>query len=148
MQLSNPDAVRGRRVLVVEDGPTITHGGMAYGAGYVAAVAAGAAEIIDPRSAAVPMIKDVFQRYPHIGPVLPAIGYSSAQVQALEATINRAEADVVIAATPLNLAHLIRVNKSVVQASYEFVEAGAPTLGSLVDDFLARVQSKQEEAEQ
>jgi predicted GTPase len=139
VQLSDPEGVRGRRVLVVEDGPTITHGGMAYGAGYIAALAAGAAEIVDPRSAAVPMIKEVFQRYPHIGLVLPAIGYSSAQLQALEATINRAEADVVVAATPLDLAHLIRVNKSVVRARYEFAEAGEPTLGSLVDDFLARV---------
>jgi predicted GTPase len=137
--LSNPGAVRGRRVLVVEDGPTITHGGMAYGAGYIAALAAGAAEIVDPRGAAVAVIKDVFRRYPHIGPVLPAVGYSSAQLQALEATINRAEADVVVAATPINLAHLIQVNKSVVHASYEFAEAGEPTLGSLVDDFLARV---------
>jgi predicted GTPase len=139
VQLSNPGAVRGRRVLVVGDGPTITHGGMPYGAGYVAAVAAGAAEIIDPRSAAVPMIEDVFRRYPHIGPVLPAVGYGSAQLQALEATINAAEADVVVVATPLDLTHLMRVNKSVVRASYEFAEAGEPTLGSLVDDFLARV---------
>jgi predicted GTPase len=138
VQLSNPGAVRGRRVLVVEDGPTITHGGMAYGAGYVAAVAAGAAQIIDPRSAAAPMIEDVFRRYPHIGPVLPAIGYSSAQLRALEATINGVEADVVVAATPLDLARLIQVNKSVVRASYEFADAGEPMLGSLVDNFLAR----------
>jgi len=138
VQLSDPGAVRGRRVLVVEDGPTITHGGMAYGAGYVAAIAAGAAAIVDPRNAAVGAIKDVFERYPHIGPVLPAIGYDSAQLQALEETINSADADVVVVATPLNLAHLIRINKTVVRARYEFAEAGEPRLGSLVDKFLAR----------
>ncbi len=138
VQLSDPGAVRGRRVLVVEDGPTITHGGMAYGAGYVAAIAAGAAAIVDPRSAAVDMVKEVFRRYPHIGPVLPAIGYDSAQLQALEATINSADADVVVVATPLDLAHLVRVNKTVVRARYEFAEAGEPRLGSLVDKFLAR----------
>ena len=138
VQLSDPGAVRGRRVLVVEDGPTITHGGMAYGAGYVAAVAAGAAAIVDPRGAAVDMVKEVFRRYPHIGPVLPAMGYNSEQLLALEATINSADADVVVVATPLDLAHLIRVNKTVVRARYEFAEAGEPRLGSLVDKFLAR----------
>ncbi|HTS52888.1 MAG TPA: hypothetical protein VMH26_06410, partial [Burkholderiales bacterium] len=117
---------------------TITHGGMAYGAGYVAAIAAGAAAIVDPRSAAVAPITEVFQRYPHIGPVLPAVGYDSSQLRALEATINGAEADVVVAATPLDLARLIQTNKSVVRARYEFAEAGEPTLGSIVDKFLAR----------
>jgi len=80
----------------------------------------------------------VFRRYPHIGPVLPAMGYNSEQLLALEATINSADADVVVVATPLDLAHLIRVNKTVVRARYEFAEAGEPRLGSLVDKFLAR----------
>jgi len=138
VQLSDPAAVRDRRVLVVEDGPTVTHGGMAYGAGFVAAVAAGAAEIVDPRSAARATIKETFERYPHLGRVLPAVGYSSEQLSALEATINGADADLVVVATPLNLEHMIRVNKTMVRARYEFAEAGEPTLASLVDEFLTR----------
>jgi len=137
VQLSDAAAVRGRRVLVIEDGPTITHGGMPFGAGYVAANAAGAAVIVDPRRTAVGAIKDVFDRYPHIGLVLPAVGYDPEQLQALAATINAAEADVVVAATPLDLAHLIGINKKVVRARYEFADAGEPTLASIVDKFLA-----------
>jgi len=138
VQLSDAAAVRGRRVLVVEDGPTTTHGGMPFGAGYVAANAAGAAAIVDPRSTAVGEIKAVFERYPHIGPVLPAIGYYPEQLQALAATIDAADADVVVSATPLDLARLIGTDKKVVRARYEFADAGEPTLGSIVDNFLAR----------
>jgi predicted GTPase len=137
VQLSDAAAVRGRRALVVEDGPTITHGGMPFGAGYVAANAAGAAAIVDPRDGAIGAIKDVFERYPHIGLVLPAVGYDPEQLQALAATINAADADVVVAATPLDLARLIGINKTVVRARYEFADAGEPTLASIVDDFLA-----------
>jgi len=137
VRLDDPGAVAGKRVLVVEDAPTITHGGMAYGAGYVAAKAAGAAAIVDPRTSAAPAIREVFARYPHIGAVLPAMGYSGAQLQALEETINRSDAEVVVAATPANIAALIDVEKPVVRARYEFAEAGEPTLGSLIDEFLA-----------
>ena len=143
VRLDDAAAVSGRRVLVVEDGPTITHGGMAYGAGYVAATAAGAATIVDPRAAAAPGLAAVFARYPHIGRVLPAVGYSGAQLEALRDSINRARADVVVAATPLDLAALIAIDKPVVRARYDFAEAGEPTLGSLVDAFLARVASPQ-----
>jgi predicted GTPase len=138
VRLDDPGAVRGRRVLVVEDGPTLTHGGMAYGAGYVAATKAGAQAIVDPRASASPGVREIFARYPHIGLVLPAIGYDTAQLQALRETINRAAADVVVAATPLDLAALIALEKPVVRARYEFTDAGEPTLGSLVDAFLAR----------
>jgi len=138
VQLSDAAAVRGRRVLVVEDGPTTTHGGMPFGAGYVAANAAGAAAIVDPRKTAVGPIKAVFDRYPHIGLVLPAVGYHAEDLQALAATINEADADLVVAATPLDLARLIAINKPVVRARYEFADAGEPTLGSIVDNFLAR----------
>ena len=138
VRLDDPGAVRGRRVLVVEDGPTLTHGGMAYGAGYVAATRAGAAAIVDPRDAAAPGVRELFARYPHIGPVLPAVGYDALQLRELRETIDRAVADVVVAATPLDLAALIPVKKPVVRARYEFAEAGEPTLGSLVDAFLAR----------
>ena len=137
VRLDDAAAVRGRRVLVVEDGPTITHGGMAYGAGYVAATAAGAAAIVDPRASAPAAMRAVFARYPHIGRVLPAVGYEQAQLEALRATIDGAEADLVVAATPIDLAALIAVNKPVVRARYEFEDAGEPTLGAVVDRFLA-----------
>ncbi len=136
--LDDPGAVSGKRVLVVEDGPTITHGGMAYGAGYVAAKAAGAAEIVDPRASAAPLINEFYLRYPHIGRVLPAVGYNQAELEALTATINGGAADIVVAATPIDLARLLRLTKPVVRARYEFAEAGTPTLASVVDEFLER----------
>jgi predicted GTPase len=138
VRLDDPGAVRGRRVLVVEDGPTLTHGGMAYGAGYVAAMEAGAAAIVDPRASAAPGVRELFARYPHIGPVLPAVGYDARELQGLRETINRAAADVVVAATPLDLAALIALDKPVVRARYEFAEVGEPTLASVVDAFLSR----------
>jgi predicted GTPase len=128
--------VKGRRVLVIEDGPALTHGGMPYGAGLVAATAAGA-DIVDPRLSADPELRKVFDAYPHIGKVLPAIGYRPAQLQALESTINNAEVDLVISATPLDLARLLRLNKTVVQARYEFAETGEPKLSVIVDAFIA-----------
>jgi predicted GTPase len=137
IRLDNAAAVRGRRVLVVEDGPTITHGGMAYGAGYVAATTYGAARIVDPRPAAAPAMQAIYAQYPHIGRVLPAVGYDAAQLAALRDTINGAEADVVVVATPIDLTALIHIEKPVVRARYEFADAGEPTLGSLIDAFLA-----------
>lgn len=139
VRLDDPAAVKGKRVLVVEDGPTLTHGGMSYGAGYVAAMAAGAADIVDPRAAAAPEIADIYRRYPHIGRVLPAIGYSDAECAALRATINNSQADVVVAATPADLTHLMRIDKPVIRARYQFAEAGTPTLASVVDEFLGRL---------
>ncbi|HYM72766.1 MAG TPA: cyclic 2,3-diphosphoglycerate synthase [Stellaceae bacterium] len=142
VRLDDPAAVRGRRVVVVEDGPTITHGGMAYGAGWVAAHTAGAAAIVDPRPGATAEIRQIYEAYPHIGPVLPAVGYSAAQLAALEATINATPADVVVAATPIDIMHLMRLKLPVVRARYEFADAGAPTLGSLVDAFLSGAAGK------
>jgi predicted GTPase len=138
IQLDNPEAVCHRRVLVVEDGPTTTHGGMSYGAGYVAAIRAHAAAIVDPRASAAPEIAEVYARYPHIGPVLPAMGYFPAQLKALEDTINNAEADVVVAATPSDLSSLMTLNKPVVRAHYEFAERGEPKLSAEIEQFLAR----------
>ena len=137
VQLDKPELVRGKRVLVVEDGPTITHGGMPYGAGYVAATQAQAAEIIDPRSVAVNGIAALYAQYPHIGRVLPAVGYHAAQLAALRETINMADVDVIVSATPCNLDALIEINKPVVRARYEFSEAGEPALSSLVERFLS-----------
>lgn len=136
VQLDDPAAVGGRVVLVVEDGPTITHGGMAYGAGYVAAIAAGAASIVDPRLSAAPEIRAVFRAYPHIGPVLPAVGYGPAQLAALAATINASTAEVVVSATPMDLARLVQIDKTVIRARYQYAEDGSPGLSSFVDAFL------------
>jgi predicted GTPase len=138
VRLDDVASVRGRCVLVVEDGPSITHGGMPHGAGYVAALQAGAAAIVDPRASATPEIAAVYAQYPHIGPVLPAMGYSPAQLEALRQTINSARADVVIAATPIDLAALIALEKPVVRARYEFVDSETPGLAAQLDRFLAR----------
>jgi len=136
--LEDPGAVHGRRVLVVEDGPTITHGGMAHGAGYVAATGAGA-QVVDPRSAARGEIAAVFEQYPHIGPVLPALGYYRSQLAALRDTIEAVDADIVVAATTADLAGLIDIGKPVVRARYDYAEVEEPGLGGVIDDFLARI---------
>jgi predicted GTPase len=137
VRLDDADAVRGRRALVVEDGPTITHGGMAHGAGHVAALAAGAAEIVDPRPAADPAIAAVYARFPHIGKVLPAMGYGADQLAALAATIDAAAADVVVSASPVDLAALITSAKPIVRARYDYRDTETPGLGGLIDDFVA-----------
>jgi len=134
--LEDPELIIGKRVIVVEDGPTITHGGMAYGAGYVAATQAQALEIIDPRSIAADEIASVYSQYPHIGPVLPAVGYHPTQLQALRDTINIADAEAVVSATPCDLGALIDINKPIVRARYEFEESGTPGLGTLIGKFL------------
>ena len=134
--LDEPDTVRGKRALVIDDGPTLTHGGMGYGAGYLAAVEAGASEIVDPRASAVGHIATAFKQYPHIGKVLPALGYSQAQLDDLKATINGSRADVVVSGTPSDIARLIAIDKPVVRARYEFAEVGAPRLDQRLDMFL------------
>ncbi|MGE5268844.1 MAG: cyclic 2,3-diphosphoglycerate synthase [Thiohalocapsa sp.] len=143
VRLDDRAAVRGKRALVVEDGPTITHGGMAYGAGYVAATAAVAEEIVDPRRSATPEIAVVYEAYPHIGRVLPAVGYGEQQLAALAATINASNADVVVSATPIDLARLVRIEKPVVRARYEFAEDGTPGLSDFIDEFLHRLPQPQ-----
>lgn len=130
--------VRGRRVVVVEDGPTVTHGGMAYGAGWLAARAAGA-EIIDPRPWAAPAIAAAYARYPHLGAVLPALGYSAAQLDDLCASLDAVPVDLVVSASPIDLGHLIRPNKPVVRARYEYAEAGSPGLADRLDAFLTHL---------
>lgn len=135
--LEDPDAVRGRRVAVVEDGPTLTHGGMAHGAGMIAARAAGAAAIVDPRPAAAPGLASVYEMYPHIGPVLPAMGYSEPQVAALRETLDAVDADVIVSATPADLAALVHPRKRVVRARYEYADAGTPGLADVLDRFLS-----------
>jgi predicted GTPase len=136
-RLDAPEAVRGRRVLVVEDGPTLTHGGMAYGAGYVAALHAGVGEIVDPRASAAPEIAEAFARFPHLGCVLPALGYSESQRAALRDTIESSAAEVVVAGTPIDLAAVLGLRKPVVRARYELEDVDEPGLGAIVDEFLA-----------
>ena len=140
VQLDDPDKVRGKRVLVVEDGPTITHGGMPYGAGFVAATQAQPSEIVDPHGAAADEIDEVYTLYPHIGSVLPAVGYNPSQLEALRQTINSADVDIVVSATPCDLGALIEINKPVVRARYEFAELGLPKLSALVKAFLRQRQ--------
>ena len=139
VKLSDPDAVAGKRALVIEDGPTITHGGMQYGAGYVAAVAAKAGLVVDPRTSAAPEIRSVYAQYGHIGRVLPAVGYDAHQLDALRRTIEASDADVVVSATPIDLASLLHLSRPIVRARYEYGDAGDPTLGSVVDGFLSRL---------
>jgi predicted GTPase len=136
--LERPDLVQGRRALVVEDGPTLTHGGMSYGAGYVAAQRAGAAEIVDPRPSAAPPIAEVYARYPHIGRILPAVGYGDAQLGALAETMRRAACDVVVSASPVDLASRVEVGKPIVRARYDYADAGEPTLGGFIDALVAK----------
>jgi len=126
--LEDGEDLAGRRVLVIEDGPTLTHGEMSYGAGVVAARAHGAGEIIDPRPFAVGSMKDVYRRY-EVGPVLPAMGYSAEQLREFEQMVNAAGADVVVIATPIDLRRLVRIDAPAVRATYELEEAeGSPTI--------------------
>ncbi|HEX7407149.1 MAG TPA: cyclic 2,3-diphosphoglycerate synthase [Candidatus Binatia bacterium] len=136
IQLDHPEMVRGRRVLVVEDGPTLTHGEMSYGAGVIAAQSYGAAELIDPRPYAVGSLRECFERYPWIGKALPAAGYSAAQVAELQETIARTPCDVVLIATPVNLGRLINIRQPCVRATYRLVEVTHPDLAELADAFL------------
>jgi predicted GTPase len=130
--------IAGKRVLVVEDGPTLTHGGMAFGAGTVAARAGGAAVLVDPRPFAVGSIAETFTRYPHVGPVLPAMGYSDRQLADLAATIRSADCDVVVTGTPIDLGRLVDLHHPVRHARYELAEVGTPTLAEVLAPWTAR----------
>jgi len=130
--VDDPAAIRGKRVLVVEDGPTLTHGGMAYGAGVIAAKRFGAAEIIDPRPWAVASIADTYAKYPDTGAILPAMGYGDAQLRDLEATINQVPCDLVIVGTPIDLARVIHINHPNQRVRYELQPIGQPTLEALL----------------
>ncbi|MCK4321485.1 GTPase [candidate division WOR-3 bacterium] len=116
---TDPEVIKGKRVLVVEDGPTITHGGMNYGAGTVAAKKYGAKEIVDPREYAVGSIKDTYEKYTTTGPILPAMGYGKTQIEELEETINKADVDAVVIGTPIDLGKLIKINKPYIRVIYE-----------------------------
>jgi predicted GTPase len=130
--VDDPAAIRGRRVLVIEDGPTLTHGEMTYGAGWVAARRFGAAEIVDPRPFAVRSIRATYEKYPTTGAILPAMGYGEAQMKDLEETIRNAPVDLVIIATPIDLKRLIQIDKPSQRVRYELQEIGRPTLADVL----------------
>jgi predicted GTPase len=131
--VDDPFAIQGKRVLVVEDGPTLTHGEMAYGAGWVAARRFGAAEIVDPRPFAVGSIVDTYNKYPTTGNVLPAMGYGDKQMKELEQSINNADVDLVIIGTPIDLGKLLKINKPTQRVRYDLQEIGQPTLQDLLE---------------
>ncbi len=135
LTVDNPGAIRGKRVLVVEDGPTLTHGEMKYGAGVVAAEKYGALEIVDPRPWVKGTIAETFRKYPDIGRLLPAMGYGKKQVEDLQATINAVECDTVIVGTPVDLGKIIRFNKPAVRVQYTLQEIGEPALSDVLKEF-------------
>ncbi len=134
--VAEPEAIRGKRVLVVEDGPTLTHGEMAYGAGFVAAQKFGAAELVDPRPYAVGSIRATYDKYPTTGTVLPAMGYGETQMRELEETINATPCDLVIIATPIDLGRLLTLKHPSVRVTYELAEIGQPDLRQILRDWL------------
>ena len=141
ISLSNPEdtkLIQGKKVLVVEDGPTLTHGEMKYGAGILAAQKYGAKEIIDPRKYAVKSIKETYDKYPNIGTLLPAMGYGSKQIKDLEITINKVPCDSVVIGTPIDLSRLIKINKPSVRVRYDLQEIGKPDLTNIVTNFLKK----------
>jgi len=132
-----PESIKGKRVLAIEDGPTTTHGGMPFGAAVVAARLHHAAEIVDPRPWAVGEIAETFERYPDVGPLLPAMGYGNAQIRDLETTVNAVECDLVLVATPIDLTRLIKINKPQMKIGYSLASAGgelAGAVGELLSD--------------
>jgi predicted GTPase len=126
------ESMQGKRVLVIEDGPTLTHGNMKFGAGVIAAQRYGAAEMVDPRPCLVGSLKETFEMYPEIGKVLPAMGYGEQQVKDLEATIDACECDLVISATPIDLTRLVKIKKPILRVRYDYRNNSEPTLGELV----------------
>jgi len=137
IEVEDPMAIAGKRVLVVEDGPTLTHGEMPYGAGVVAARRFGATEIVDPRPYAVGSLAKTYRTYPQTGPVLPAMGYSAEQCRELEATINAVPCDLVLIATPIDLERIIAITHPAQRVRYELQEIGRPTLADALGRFLA-----------
>ncbi|MFY9133844.1 MAG: cyclic 2,3-diphosphoglycerate synthase [Bacillota bacterium] len=130
--VEDPEMIRGKRVLVVEDGPTLTHGGMGYGAGVVAARQFGAGELVDPRPFAVGSIVETLERFHHLEPLLPAMGYSKKQIDELETTINRSDAEVVLIGTPIDLRRVLKIDKPAVRARYELEQESGPDLRDIV----------------
>jgi predicted GTPase len=136
ISVEDPQLIQGKRVLVVEDGPTVTHGEMPYGAGFIAADKFGAEDVVDPRPYTVGSITATFEKYPDIGPLLPAMGYGEQQVKDLEATIAKVECDVVIIGTPIDLRRIVKIKQPSVRATYDLQEIGQPTLEQVLKPLL------------
>ena len=142
LSVDKPELILGKNVLVVEDGPTLTHGEMTIGAGVVAAEKYGCNDLVDPRPWAVGEIKETFEKYPDIGTLLPAMGYSAQQIKDLEKTINDTECDSVVIATPIDLRRIVKIKKPACQVGYELQEIGAPTVADVLKDFAAQKPAK------
>ncbi|MFS0576282.1 cyclic 2,3-diphosphoglycerate synthase [Sporosarcina sp. 179-K 3D1 HS] len=138
--VDQPEQIEGKRVLIVEDGPTLTHGEMKMGAGTVAAERLGAKELVDPRPFAVGSLQETFEKYQHIGNVLPAMGYGEQQLKDLEATINQADCDAVIIGTPMDLSRVISINKPCTRVHYDLEEVGSPDLNDILQKFIEQHQ--------
>ncbi len=134
--VDHPEKIKGKRVLAIEDGPTLTHGEMTYGAAVIAALKYGAAELVDARDFAVGTIVDTYKKYPHIKNYLPAMGYGKQQIKDLEETINNTPCDLVVSGTPIDLSRVVKVNKPIVRVKYELDEIGRPTLKDVLQEFL------------
>jgi predicted GTPase len=142
LDMDDPTLVRGKQVLAVEDGPTLTHGGMKIGAGVVAALKFGAAGLVDPRPYLVGRLSETFETYPGIGKLLPAMGYGEQQLHDLEATINRTDCDVVVIGTPIDLNRIIKINKPSTRVYYELQEIGRPNLAMVLEEFVEKIRLK------
>jgi predicted GTPase len=140
----SPEQIRGKRVLVVEDGPTLTHGEMAYGAGVVAALQSGAAKLVDPRPYAVGSIRETYEKFTQLNALLPAMGYSPMQRHELEETINRVPCELVLVATPVDLGRILRLNKPWLRVSYEVEERTRPNLREIVAEFTEKFAQRLE----
>ncbi|MEJ2595548.1 MAG: cyclic 2,3-diphosphoglycerate synthase [bacterium] len=136
IKVDKPEVIKGKRVLVVEDGPTLTHGEMKLGAGTVAAQKFGAAELVDPRPFTVGKLSETFQIYPNIGTLLPAMGYSDQQLKDLETTINNTDCDAVVIGTPIDLNRIVKINKPNTRVYYDLQEIGFPNLEGILNDFV------------
>ena len=133
--VDDPDQIRGKRALVVEDGPTVTHGGMRYGAGYIAATKFGAAEIVDPRDHLVDSLKETYEKYHHLENILPAMGYGDEQVKDLEDTIRSIPCDVIVTGTPIDISRVLKADKPIIRARYDLQVIGKPELKPIIEDF-------------
>ena len=140
LSVTKPELIKGKRVLVIEDGPTLTHGEMKIGAGVVAALRFGAAELIDPRPFAVGKLAETFKIYPEIGTLLPAMGYGKQQMKDLSATIEKTDCDSVVIATPIDLQRVIKINKPCTRVMYDLQEIGKPDLEDILDDFVKKIK--------
>jgi predicted GTPase len=135
--INNPLKLKGKKVIVVEDGPTLTHGGMAIGAGYIAAKNAGA-KIVDPKPYLMGTMKEVFEGFPHITEIIPAMGYSDEQIEDMEKTLNLAKCDIILNGSPIDLEKMVKVNKPIVTVRYDIEAVKSPTIEEILDDFIKK----------